>query len=79
MADEIEMRIVIDDGTVYRYKVKTISNAREHAHKIMTQGFRSDSPNGMKCYPVHRISHIEFNVPEGKEDELMHKYPAEPI
>jgi len=72
----ITIRVVIDDGTVYRYEVETIPSAREHCHKIMTLGYRSDTPDKMKYYPVHRISHIEFLVPDGERDELMDKYPA---
>ena len=74
----VTMRIVIDNGTIYKYEVETVADAREHAHKIITTGFRTDWPGKMRCYPVHRISCVDFSVPKGEEDELMGKYPARP-
>ena len=73
----ITIRIVLDNGTVFKYDVKDLVSMREHLHKIMVNGFRSDNADGFRCYPIHRISHIDSIIPDGLKDELMVKYPSQ--
>ena len=70
------IRIVLDNGTVFKYEVETLRDVREHIHKIMIWGFRSDDGENFRCYPTNRISHIDAILLKGLKDELLEKYPA---
>ena len=75
--DKIEIRVYFEDGRVSRYTVATPEKAREHAHEIMTKGYREVDmiSKEMTYYPVHKLSKVAFDIrDESDTDYLMRKY-----
>ena len=57
--DSQKISVYIDTGDVFEYE--TTSSAREHAHAIITTGYRTISKDGtVTWYPPHRISKVKF-------------------
>lgn len=67
----ITINVYMQDGRVFKYDVVNGNKAREHAHRIITTGWRNVTNNIMEYYPVHQILKVAFTDPK---DELSTKY-----
>ena len=45
----------LDTGAVFEWSVGSEAQAREHAHAVINDGYRSSSPDELTYYPAHRI------------------------
>jgi len=71
-----KIKVYLIDGRVYEYFVDNSTKAREHAHRIITNGWRN-CEEGRECYyPVWQILKVTFDMPQ--KDELAGKYFATP-
>lgn len=68
----VDILVYMQDGRVFQYKVHDCASAREHAHRIVTQGYRSAVDGVMEYYPVHQILKVKFEICE--DDYLAGKY-----
>jgi hypothetical protein len=54
------IRVYLDNGIVYHYKVDTAEAARDHSAAIVKDGYRHNDGNGEYVhYPSHRISKVK--------------------
>lgn len=60
---EFKMRVYIDNGVVFTYKVKGESSVREHADAIAKYGYRHNDGKIFEHYPAHRIVKVKVNEP----------------
>jgi hypothetical protein len=67
----IQIKVYMQDGRVFNYDVVDSVKAREHAHRIITTGWRNVTNDVMEYYPVHQILKVTFPNPQ---DELSKKY-----
>lgn len=70
----VDLIIYMQDGRTFTYKVEGAIKAREHAHRIITQGWRNIEDNVMVYYPVHQVLKVKFDMP--KKDKLATEYQA---
>ena len=68
------LNLYMQDGRVFRYKVTDSAKAREHAHRIITTGWRNVTNGIMEYYPVHQVLKVTFGY---EEDLLGTKYEAQ--
>ena len=67
MADEIEIQVYLKSNRVFTYKVASHGKAREHAKRIITEGFICDENGDCVYYPVERVFKVKImGVPSGK-------------
>lgn len=61
MSDFIAIKVYLDNGNVYEYKVPTAAKAREHADAIIKDGYRScDNKQGiLEHFPPRRIQKVK--------------------
>ena len=85
----VDIIIYMQDGRTFGYKVANAIKAREHAHRIVTLGYRNietevvtidgalglDLRDTMVYYPVHQILKVKFIM--DKKDKLATEYQAE--
>lgn len=70
----VKISVYMQDGRVFNYEVADGKKAREHAHRIITTGWRNANEQGiMEYYPVHQVLKVTFIDPA---DELSTKYLA---
>ena len=67
------INVYMQDGRVFKYDVINMAKAREHAHRIITSGWRNVTDGIMEYYPVHQVLKVTFVY---EEDELGTKYEA---
>lgn len=67
----VEVSVYMQDGRVFKYNVEDSIKAREHAHRIITTGWRNAVNGVMEYYPVHQILKVTFPDPK---DILSQKY-----
>ena len=67
-----KITVYMQDGRTFSYKVKDSVKAREHAHRIVTQGWRNIEGKEMTYYPVHQVLKVKFNMK--KKDKLATEY-----
>jgi hypothetical protein len=61
-----KVSVYIDNGLVFEYDVIDESKGREHAHAIITTGYRHTDRNGdLEWFPPHRI--LKIKVENGAE------------
>jgi hypothetical protein len=72
-----EILVYMQDGRVFSYNVNGASKAREHAHRIITEGWRNNEEGVMCYYPVHQVLKVKFDMPD--KDMLAGAYFAKPI
>lgn len=65
------INVYLQDGRVLRYEVSSPEKAREHAHRIVTTGWRNTTDGIMEYYPVHQVLKVTFTDPK---DLLSEKY-----
>ena len=70
----ITMNVYMQDGRVFHYDVADGTKAREHAHRIVTTGWRNVQNGVMEYYPVHQVLKVTF---EYQEDYLGVKYEGQ--
>ena len=53
--------VYLDSGVVFEYAVPNAMKGREHAHAIITGGYRHtpDDSNDLEWYPPHRIDKVK--------------------
>ena len=61
-----KITVYMQDGRTFSYMVADGAKAREHAHAIITTGWRNVTNNMMEYYPVHKISKVTFKDPQDK-------------
>ena len=69
--------VYLSGGRIFRYNVENETKAREHVHKIMTDGYfrnYNSTQKVMENYPYKDIEKICYTVEN--PDELMLKYEA---
>jgi len=66
-----KINVYMQDGRVFNYDVANPTKAREHAHRIITLGWRNVTDGIMEYYPVHQILKVTFEDPK---DILAVKY-----
>jgi len=71
MKYNVTIRVYMQDGTVYQYSVSP-TKAREHAHRIITTGYRQVIDGEMTYFPVNQILKVVFPMP--LRDYLADKY-----
>lgn len=55
------VKVYLDNGNVFEYKVTTAKQARDHADSIIKTGYRSCQNQGeLEHYPPHRISKVKL-------------------
>jgi len=70
------IKVYLVDGRVYEYKVDNPTKAREHAHRIITNGWRNNE-EGRECYyPVWQVLKVTFDMPN--LDAMAGNYFARP-
>ena len=67
----VKINVYMQDGRVFSYEVINAVKAREHAHRIVTLGWRIMTDGVMEYYPVHQVLKVTFPDPK---DELSLKY-----
>ncbi len=70
----VTINVYMKDGRVFKYDVKDIAKAREHAYRIVTECFRNNDNGIMEYYPTERIFKVTFSMPE--KDTMANKYQA---
>lgn len=71
---ETTINVYMQDGRVFNYQVANVAKAREHAHRIITEGWRNVTDGVMEYYPTHQVLKVTFNY---EEDFLGTKYEAQ--
>jgi len=66
-----KVSVYMDDGRVFTYEVSDSVKAREHAHRIITTGWRNAVNGVMEYYPVHQVLKVTFEDPK---DTMSDKY-----
>jgi hypothetical protein len=66
--------VYMQDGRVFTYEVENAIKAREHAHRIITEGWRNATSGKMEYYPVHQVLKVTFDDPK---DYMSKKYEGE--
>jgi hypothetical protein len=59
MSEEFKIEVYLDDGRIFLYHVKSEDKVREHAHAIITTGYRHNDGEVFEWFPPHRISKIK--------------------
>lgn len=54
----VKIYVYFKNGNVYTYEVEGQWKAREHADKIMTNGFRANVGNRMEWFGTHYIDKV---------------------
>lgn len=60
----VTISVYMDDGRVFEYEATDEIKAREHAHKIVTQGYRHwprGSGKELEVYGPHRIDKVKVS------------------
>ena len=72
----IKISVYMQDGRVFSYDVASSAKAREHAHRIITTGYRYlEEETDREVYmPVHQILKVTF--PMNPPDRLAGAYPV---
>ena len=65
------INVYMQDGRVFSYDVEDSIKAREHAHRIITEGWRNVVNGVMEYYPVHQLVKVTFKAPD---DMMAKKY-----
>jgi len=68
-AKKCTVNVYLDDGRVIKYRVEDPIKAREHAHRIVTKGWRNTTNGMMEYYPVHQVLKVTFKSPGDKLDK----------
>jgi hypothetical protein len=68
------VNVYMQDGRVFSYEVTDSVKAREHAHRIVTLGWRNSIGKVMEYYPVHQVLKVTFDRPD---DMLDKKYESQ--
>ena len=71
--NEVTLNVYMQDGRVFKYDVCDQAKAREHAHRIITTGWRNESKGIMEYYPVHQVLKVTW---ESTPDPMTTKYEA---
>lgn len=60
-ANRSRVEVYLDNGLVFEYHVDDPMKGREHAHAIVTTGYRHtpQGSNDLVWYPPHRISQVK--------------------
>jgi hypothetical protein len=66
-----QINVYMQDGRVFSYEVADATKAREHAHRIITTGWRNVVNEVMEYYPVHQVLKVTFADPQ---DYMSKKY-----
>lgn len=68
--EKFVIRVYLDDGRVFSYKVDSAEKVREHAAAIVTGGYRHNNNVVFEHYPPHRILKVKsFSIPTGYPDQ----------
>jgi len=68
----VKMNVYLVDGRVYSYDVLDDAKGREHAHRIVTNGWRNTEGGVMCYYPTWQVLKVTFDMQE--PDLLAEKY-----
>lgn len=52
------IRVYLNDGRRFEYDVISPEKAREHAHRIINYGWRSDEDGDFVYYPITQINKV---------------------
>ena len=70
----MKVKVYMDNGVVYFYKVDSPHKAREHASAIIKTGYRHNDGKGeFEHYPPHRIDKVKVTdgvVPTKYPDDV---------
>ena len=61
----MKVSVYLDDGRVFDYDVANAMKGREHAHAIITTGYRHTEDKDLEWYPPCRI--LKVKVEGGRE------------
>ena len=56
----IKIQVYMKSNRVFEYGVEDIGKAREHAKRIVTEGFICDEPDCCVYYPVERVFKVKI-------------------
>lgn len=72
--EPLVVKVYLDNGNVFEYKVITARQARDHADAIIKTGYRSCQNKGeLEHYPPHRIMRVKIigeTITTGYPDEV---------
>lgn len=68
----VTIEVYMDDGRVFKYDVSDAVKAREHAHRIITKGWRNYEDGKMVYYPVYQVLKVCWEMSD--PDTLAKKY-----
>lgn len=57
-----EIKVYLDDGRIFTYKVNTANQVREHTSAIINGGYRHNDGKVFEHYPPHRIMKVKVNA-----------------
>ena len=57
----VTVNVYMQDGRVFGYDVSNSTKAREHAHRIITNGWRNVTDGVMEYYPIHQVLKVTFD------------------
>ena len=69
----VKIRVYMQDGRRFNYKVMDSAKAREHAHRIINLGWRTTENDNLVYYPVHQI--LKVVIVRGAKDAYV-EYPT---
>lgn len=72
MGEQYTIRVYLDNGVCFEYKVESSHKAREHAAAIVATGYRHNDGEGeFEHYPPHRIMKVKIigKIPTMYPDE----------
>jgi hypothetical protein len=67
MNKKIKVQVYMYSNRVFEYDVSSLGKAREHAKRIVIEGFIADEEDGTVYYPVHQVFKVKIvGMPLGK-------------
>jgi predicted SnoaL-like aldol condensation-catalyzing enzyme len=68
---EYYIKIYMDDGRIFKYKLSSADKVREHAAAIIKDGYRHNDGKIFEHYPPHRILKVKSeNIPTNYTDTV---------
>jgi hypothetical protein len=55
----MKLQVYLDDGRVFEYECGDAAKVREHAHAIVTTGYRHCTKDTFEHYPAHRVLKVK--------------------
>lgn len=71
MEEKFTIKVYMNDGRIFKYKVDSADKVREHASTIVSGGYRHNDGKVFEHYGSHRILKVKSeNIPTNYPDEV---------